>query len=146
MSEDRRSILTMLSEGKITPDEADRLLAALDREPAQALPGADAPRGAGSNRPPPKYLRVAVDTEDGHDGPTKVNIRVPMQLLRAGVRLSSIIPPHARERVNEAMARNGVPFDINAIRPENLEELVEQLNDLTVDVDQERTKVRIFCE
>ena len=144
MSEDRRSILTMLSEGKITPDEADRLLAALEREPAQALPGADAPRGSG--RPPPKYLRVAVDTEDGHDGPTKVNIRVPMQLLRAGVRLSSIIPPHARERVNEAMARNGVPFDIDAIRPENLEELVEQLNDLTVDVDQERTKVRIFCE
>lgn len=146
MSEDRRSILTMLSEGKITPDEADRLLAALEREPAQALPGADPARGSGHNRPPPKYLRVAVDTEDGHDGPTKVNIRVPMQLLRAGVRLSSIIPPDAREKVNAAMARNGVPFDINAIRPENLEELVEQLNDLTVDVDQERTKVRIFCE
>jgi hypothetical protein len=44
------------------------------------------------------------------------------------------------------MARNGVDFDINALKPENLEELVEQLNDLTVDVDQERTKVRIFCE
>ena len=147
MSEDRRSILTMLSEGKITPDEADRLLGALDREPARALPGADATAaGAGHNKPRPKYLRVAVDTEDGHDGPTKVNIRVPMQLLRAGVRLSSIIPPHARAQVNEAMARNGVPFDISAIRPENLEELVEQLNDLTVDVDQERTKVRIYCE
>ena len=145
MSEDRRSILTLLSEGKITPDEADRLLSALDREPARALPGGEAP-GPEHNRPKPKYLRVAVDTGDGHDGPTKVNIRVPMQLLRAGVRLSSIIPPHARERVNEAMARNGVPFDINAVRPENLEELVEQLNDLTVDVDQERTKVRIFCE
>jgi len=146
MSEDRRSILTMLSEGKITPDEADRLLAALEREPAQALPGAEPRGGAGHNRPPAKYLRVAVDTDDGHAGPTKVNVRVPMQLLRAGVRLSSIIPPHARERVNEAMARNGVPFDINAVRPENLEELVEQLNDLTVDVDQDRTKVRIFCE
>ena len=146
MNEDRRSILNMLSQGKITPDEADRLLAALDREPARALPGAEAGAGAGHNKPRPKYLRVAVDTEDGHDGPTKVNIRVPMQLLRAGVRLSSIIPPHARDRVNEAMARNGVPFDINAVRPENLEELVEQLNELTVDVDQERTKVRIFCE
>ena len=69
-----------------------------------------------------------------------------MQLLRAGVRLASIIPPHAREKVNAAMAENGVPFDINALKPENLEELVEQLNDITVDVDQERTKVRIFCE
>ena len=145
MSEDRRSILNMLAEGKVTADEAERLLSALDRDPARALPGAE-PAAAGHNRPPPKYLRVAVDTEDGHDGPTKVNVRVPMQLLRAGVRLSSIIPPHARAKVNEAMARNGVPFDINAVRPENLEELIEQLGELTVDVDQEKTKVRVFCE
>ncbi len=145
MSEDRRSILTMLAEGKITADEADRLLAALERQHQGVLPGAGlAP--ADHNRPKPKYLRVTVDTDEADDGPTKVNIRVPMQLLRAGVRLSSVIPPAAREKVNAAMAENGVPFDINALKPENLEELVEQLNDLTVDVDQERTKVRIFCE
>jgi hypothetical protein len=69
-----------------------------------------------------------------------------MQLLRAGVRLSSIIPPRARDEVNAAMQREGIPFDINQIKPENLEELVEHLSDLTVDVDQEKTKVRIFCE
>ena len=145
MSEDRRSILQMLAEGKVTADEAERLISALERGPTAALPGGG-PGPAGHNRAPPKYLRVAVDTEEGHGGPTKVNVRVPMQLLRAGVRLSSIIPPHARDKVNAAMARNGVDFDINALKPENLEELVEQLNDLTVDVDQERTKVRIFCE
>lgn len=145
MSEDRRSILQMLAEGKVTADEAERLIAALERPSANALPGGgSAP--AGRNRAAPKYLRVAVDTEEGHGGPTKVNVRVPMQLLRAGVRLSSIIPPHARERVNAAMARKGLDFDINTLKPENLEELIEQLNDLTVDVDQERTKVRIFCE
>lgn len=145
MSEDRRSILQMLAEGKVTADEAERLIAALERPSATALPGSG-PAPAGHNKAPPKYLRVAVDTEEGHGGPTKVNVRVPMQLLRAGVRLSSIIPPHARDKVNAAMARNGVDFDINALKPENLEELIEQLNDLTVDVDQERTKVRIFCE
>lgn len=31
MTEDRRQILTMLAEGKITTEEADRLLAAFDR-------------------------------------------------------------------------------------------------------------------
>jgi hypothetical protein len=147
MSENRRSILAMLAEGKITADEADRLLAALDRGGSGALPGGSGLAPADHNRARPKYLRVTVDTdEEGAGGPTKVNVRVPMQLLRAGVRLSSVIPPHAREKVNAAMARNGVDFDINALKPENLEELVEQLNDLTVDVDQERTKVRIFCE
>jgi hypothetical protein len=44
------------------------------------------------------------------------------------------------------MRENGIPFDINQLKPENLEELVDQLGELTVDVDQERTKVRIFCE
>jgi hypothetical protein len=144
MSQDRRSILDMLAEGKVTADEADRLLTALER-------GSERGASSGSSlaeasRPKPKYLRVAVDTQEGPEGPTKVNVRVPMQLLRAGVRLSSIIPPNARDKVNAAMAENGVPFDINALRAENLEELIEQLNDLTVDVDKERTKVRVFCE
>ncbi|MES2340120.1 MAG: hypothetical protein V4597_00450, partial [Pseudomonadota bacterium] len=141
MSEDRRSILQMLSEGKVTPDEAERLIAALERGA-----GPRAPEGAPAAKAAPKYLRVAVDTDEGHGGPTKVNVRVPMNLLRAGVRLSSIIPPQARDKVNEAMRQHGVPFDINSLKPENLEELVEQLNDLTVDVDQDRTKVRIYCE
>jgi len=145
MIDDRRSILQMLSESKITLDEADRLIAALERGHTDIPQSSNQP-AAGRNRAPSKYLRVIVDTDEDVGGPTKVNVRVPMQLLRAGVRLASIIPPHAREKVSAAMAENGVPFDINALKPENLEELVEQLNDLTVDVDQERTKVRIFCE
>lgn len=140
MSQDRLSILTMLSEGKVTPAEADRLLSAVERSPSQSAPGPD------GVRPRPKFLRVLVDSQEGADGPTKVNVRVPMQLLRAGVRLSSIIPPVARDEVNAAMAANGVPFDINSLKPENLEELIEHLNDLTIEVDKERTKVRVFCE
>ena len=94
----------------------------------------------------PKYLRVSVDTDEADEGHTKVNIRVPMQLLRAGVRLSSLIPPKARDEVNAHMREQGIPFDINQLKPENLEDLVDQLSDLTVDVDQEKTKVRIYCE
>jgi galactitol-specific phosphotransferase system IIB component len=74
-----------------------------------------------------------------------------MQLLRAGVRLAGLIPAQAREHVNEALREKGIPFDINQIRPDNLEELVDQLSDLTVDVDvngnpSEKVKVRVFCE
>jgi len=142
MNEDRRSILQMLAEGKITADEAERLLAALDRTAAPPEQAAASP----TSRNAPKYLRVAVDTEEGGDGPTKVNIRVPLSLMRAGVRLTSLIPPQARDQVNAELSKNGVAFDIGQLRPENLEDLIDQLNDLTVDVDQERTKVRIFCE
>jgi hypothetical protein len=86
-------------------------------------------------------------TEDDDRQSTKnVNIRVPMQLLRAGVRFASLIPLEARERVNIALRKDGVPFDISQIKPENLEELVDHLDDLTVDIDDKNTKVRVYCE
>ena len=44
------------------------------------------------------------------------------------------------------MAKEGIPFNIDQLRPENLEELIEHLSDFTVDVDSEDAKVRVFCE
>ena len=141
MDPDRRSILQMLADGKLSADEAERLLAAMERNGSSSL--TSTPSRSGS----PKYLRVLVDTDEpGQGGPTKVNIRVPLALVRAGVRLTSVIPPQAREHINAEMAKNGVPFDIGQIRPENLEDMIDQINDLQVAVDQERTKVRVFCE
>jgi hypothetical protein len=134
MNDNRRQILDMLSQGKINSDEAERLIAAVERS--------DAPRDTSAV----KYLRVLVDANDKIDGPTKVNVRVPMQLLRAGVRLTGVIPDHAREQVNEALRKEGISFDINKLTPDNLEEMIEQLRDLSVDVDNEYAKVRVFCE
>lgn len=153
MNEHRRQILDMLSQGKITADEAERLISALDKSVSATSSGNDAPSTAAKA----KYLRVLVDSENGdnsNQGPVKVNIRVPMQLLRAGVRLAGLIPPQAREHVNEALRDRGIPFDLSQIRPDNLEELVDQLNELTIDVDvnnrggfdDEKVKVRVFCE
>jgi hypothetical protein len=141
MSENRRQILDMLAQGKITADQAERLLAALEREPASAGSAGETRRNDKI-----KYLRVVVDAHDDVDGPTKVNVRVPMQLLRAGVKLTSIIPPRARTEVNEALRKEGIDVDIGKLTPESLEDIVEQLRDLQVDVDHERAKVRIFCE
>ncbi|MFZ0863678.1 MAG: hypothetical protein WAN18_23645 [Candidatus Sulfotelmatobacter sp.] len=148
MNEHRRQILQMLSEGKVSADEAERLISAME-EPS-ATKSDLGPKPAGKGRP--KYLRVQVDSEDGggHDGPTKVNVRVPMQLLRAGVKLAYLIPAAALQKANLAMHEKGIPVDLTQIKPDNLEELVEQLSDLTVDVDQKdadtRVKVRVFCE
>jgi hypothetical protein len=144
MSEDRRQILQMLAEGKVNADEAERLIAALEGS-GRAV---SAPAGPSPGTSRPNYLRVIVDAEDKHQPgkPVKVNIRVPMQLLRAGMRFGAMIPPAAKEKVNEALQKQGIGFDLDQMKPENLEALVDQLNDLTVDVDQEGTKVRVFCE
>ena len=140
MNNDRRAVLQMLSDGKITADEAERLLGAMERG-APSAASAPIPGHNGA----PKYLRVTVDAND-ESGPTKVNVRVPMALLRAGVRLTSLIPPEARDQVNSELAKNGVPFDISQLKPENLDDLINHLNDLQVDVDAQDAKVRVFCE
>ena len=42
---------------------------------------------------------------------------------------------------------NGMNFDVSQIKPENLEELVQHLTELSVDVEGNRgEKVRVFCE
>ena len=138
MTENTRQVLEMLAEGKITTDEADRLISALREQPP-------APGAAPAKKP--RYLRVIVDASDGTQGPVKVNIRVPLMLLRAGVRLASVIPPQAQEKVNRVLREQGVDLDISTIKPENIEELIDGLQDLTVDIEErDDVKVKVFVE
>ena len=158
MNENRRQILNMLAENKITAEEAERLLTALESNGTPAGAGSTASGPANGSRPQSSkgkatYLRVLVEAEEGshgEKGPTTVNIRVPMQLLRAGVRLASLIPAQAHQHLDEALSSHGVPLTLSQIKPENLEELIDYLDDLTVDVaSKERNanvKVRVFSE
>lgn len=146
MNESRRKVLEMLAQGKVNADQAERLIAALEKDDA-----VNSSSVATEVRPTTKfkYLRVLVDgVEEG--GPVKVNVRVPLQLLRAGVKLASLIPTQAQDSVNEALRREGIGLDLAQIKPENLEELVDSLGELTVDVDvndhTDTMKVRVFCE
>jgi hypothetical protein len=143
MTENTRMVLAMLAAGKITTDEADRLITALrgSAEPA-ATPSAS------NTDHKPRYLRVMVDSNDDKDGPTKINIRVPLQLLRAGVRLAGLMPVKAQEKVNEALREQGIDLDITKLKAENVDELIDELRDVSVDIAQERedVKIRIFSE
>lgn len=140
MNEQRKDILDMLAEGKITAEEAERLIAALERDQPAVAASADArPKGRA------KYLRVEVYSFDNGE-PGRVNVRVPLQLLRAGVQLAALIPPRALERANAELHKSGVPFDLTQLKPEQLEALVEQLDEVTLEVDQPDATVRVFCE
>ena len=143
MSEERRQILEMLASGKISADEADRVLGALQGAPATATTAA-----ATESKPAPKYLRVMVDANDKHDGPVHINVRVPIVLLRAGVRLASLIPGPAQVKVNRALHEQGIDFDVSQIKPENINEIIDQLSDVSVDIDQKSddVKIKIFAE
>ena len=141
MSEQRRQVLQMLAEGKITADEAERLIDALEREQPESRPGA-----VSRPKPRPKYLRVVVVDNSAGEVPSRVDVRVPLQLLRAGVRLMTLVPPQALTRVNAELAKKGVPIDLAELKPQQLEELIDQLDEVTVDVEDPDSKVHVYCE
>jgi hypothetical protein len=133
----------MLANGRINADEAERLLNAVENGPIVDVTPA---RTFGAS----KYLRVMIerDPDKDDDEQTRVNIRVPIQLLRAGVKLKGLLPDEARDQLNEALREKGVGFDVNQFKAENLDELLANLNDLSIDVDKKsrKAKIRIFCE
>lgn len=143
MTEQRRQVLEMLAEGKVTADEAERLISALEREQPPSAAEATA-----SRKPRPKYLRVAVSWPEapGSYGPGRVNIRIPLQLLRAGVRIASLLPPQALAKANVELAKAGMPIDLTELKPQHIEELIDQLGEASVDVDDPGSQVQIFCE
>lgn len=146
MAESRKRILEMLAEKKITVDEAERLLAAIGSGEGTEDKSSDK---APDRKLPYKYLRVEVQPgskgEGGHDA-NKVNIRVPMNLIRAGMKLTSLIPSQAADKVNEALKEKGIDFDMRNLKAEDIEELIEALGDLEVDVQDGREKVHVYVE
>jgi hypothetical protein len=143
MNDERKRILQMLSEGKITVDEAERLLEAIPRAMGSQGEGGGLPMQRAARKP--KYLRIEVNS--GKPGKAdRVNIRVPLGLLKAGVRLKGLIPGDAAARVNSALKDKGI--DLDSLKGNALEELLENLADLEVNVNEgsDGDTVRIFCE
>ena len=150
MSENEKRILEMLANTEISVDEAHRLLSALEPEGTRPriTPGAEAeaaPKARG------KYLRVKVVPGPGHEHDEDaelVNVRVPLSLIRSGMRLTSVlpVPPEVRERINGALREKGIGLDTRNLKPEDLDELIEALGDLEVKVISDKEIVKVFVE
>jgi hypothetical protein len=152
MSDNRKKILEMLAEKKISADDALRLLDAIDAgEGGKTDAGReDSSRPDTAVKSKSKYLRVTVTPGDSHTDPEhadRVNVRVPMALIRAGIKLTSLIPPEALDKANSALREKGINFDVRNIKPEDIEDLIDALGDMQVDVDSARgDKVKVFVE
>ena len=144
MSVDRKRILGMLAEGKITADEAEALLDALSPSAEESsadlpAPASDWPTGPSATGTP-KFMYVKVTGKD------KVDVKVPLGLLRAGLKLTSLIPPQAMDQINESMGEAGMSIDFNNLKPEDIEDLITNLREMEVNVHSaDGDNVRVFC-
>ncbi len=143
MIEERRRILNMMAEGKLNAVEAEALLDALAQSQGTQL--APVKVQTQTETAAPKYLRVLVEGEQDSK-PNKVNVRVPLDLIRAGMRLAVLIPTVAYEPVNRALKEKGIEVDISKFKADDLEGLVAHLQELHVDVNDGNEHVRVFCE
>lgn len=134
MNNPRMKILEMLAEGKISADEASALLEKINTsEKAEEPKPADVEPGSRS----PRYLRVVVDSSDGD----KINVKVPMSLIRTGIKLSALMPENAADAVKE----QGI--DLGALKDLPADELIDALRELEVDVDSaDGDTIRVFTE
>lgn len=143
-----RRILDLLAAGRINADQAERLLAAV-RGGHGAADGSPVSGTPAEAKAKPRYLRVLIegDEKENHG---RINVRVPLALVRAGVKLSRILPESAQRRINEALAEKDLDFDLNSVKPQDIDALVDHLGELTVDIDgrdgDDKGTVRIFCE
>jgi Asp-tRNA(Asn)/Glu-tRNA(Gln) amidotransferase B subunit len=149
MSEDRARILNMLAEGKINAEEAERLLDALDSRTAAEAPAATAASLPYKGDPAPllnalpKYLHVKVDGNEGE----KVDVKVPLALVRSGLKLTSLIPPQAMAEINEQMTDKGISIDFTNLKPEDIDELIEALREMEINIDgKDGETVRVYAE
>ncbi|HEX2730003.1 MAG TPA: hypothetical protein VHM70_00300 [Polyangiaceae bacterium] len=145
MIEEQRRILNMMAEGKLSAAEAESLFDAMTDNKTSTVAPARFQSDPQPLSAPPKYLRVLVeDQEEGK--PNKVNVRVPLELIRAGMRLAALLPAVAYEPVNRALKGQGIDIDISKFKPDDLENLVTHLQELHVDVADGNEKVRVYCE
>jgi hypothetical protein len=138
MSEERKKVLEMLASGKITADEAEKLLDKLSSNASNATPGVETPpTSAATGTAKPKYLRIVVD-QPGHK---EVNVRIPLSLVRSGRGLLAIMPKH----VNERLAEYGI--NAGSFSKMDINDLDHAMRELNIDVEKGNgEKVRIFCE
>jgi hypothetical protein len=141
MSDDTRRVLDLLAQGKITPEEAHELLRAL------GAPRTDDSATRAQSGEPPRYLRVNVHrtAREGYRD-KDVSIRVPMAIIRSGIRFGALIPGLARERMTARLRERGVDVDLTKIDPTMIESLLKDLGEVNIDVNGGEEQVRITCE
>jgi hypothetical protein len=143
MSDDTRRVLDLLAQGKVTVEEADRLLRAITldepRRPEAGAPPAD--------RAKLRWVRIAVHTpaKEGHRD-KDVNIRVPIAIVKSGMRLGALIPGMAGEQVSARLRERGLDIDFSKLDAAAIDEVLKELGDTNIEIDSGKAQVRITCE
>ena len=137
---ERTRILNMISEGKITVEEAEKLLDALDKRSSDETEALELKDKRGRK---PKKLHVNIDSSENAKK-SKVDIHIPLSIIRTfGPIIVKNLPPEAKAE----MDKSGVNF---AQIVEDIDKIIlEGSDEDIVNIDTEgddAAKIRIYLE
>lgn len=154
-TDDTRRILDMLQAGKITVDEADRLIKALSSDRPAETATADAADTATDGRERVRWIRINIQkpaSDAGHKA-KNMNIRVPIAIVKGGMRLGAIIGTFAGEKAARRMKAEGLDIDLAKISSDlsqmngpEFDEFLRSLNETNIEIDDGKSQVRITTE
>lgn len=132
MSEERRKILEMVAEGKITPEQADKLLGALKESSERS-----------------RFFCVRVS--DKNSGRVKTKVDIPISVLKIASKIGAIFKGVVPEK-GFKMNISGKEIYLDEMTPEIIERILDEITEggrfTLVEVDDEETKehVEVFIE
>ena len=144
MSENQKKILQMLAEGKISVAEAERLISLIgtDKDNRSEL-------NSTTSKSSSRFFHIVVEPKPGASSQRRhgrVNVRVPFAMIRAGMKLATLIPPEAADKVNGAMKEKGMSFDVRNLKSEDFEDIITALQSSEINVDTDDETVRVYAE
>jgi hypothetical protein len=101
MDEEKLLILKMVQEGKITAEEAANLLDALNIGKDSKKQGEDSAEKGGGK--PGRWLRVIVT--ETKSGKSRANIRIPLGVINAGMKMGAHFAPQIHGVYNDEIAK-----------------------------------------
>jgi hypothetical protein len=139
MSEETIKVLEMIKEGKITPEEGEKLLSAMRMD--------GAPDAHGAKKAKHTMLRVRVDVSDPEKKEqAKVNINVPLTLAKKAAGLISLIPNDAKAELS-AKGIDLASIDIAELIGMFEDGLItEELVNVQAGDDEKGARVRIYVD
>ncbi|MGC1107197.1 MAG: hypothetical protein WA876_11720 [Candidatus Acidiferrales bacterium] len=149
MSAETKKILEMLAAGKLSPDDAERLLDKLSGAAASAEqvnsqtaagPTSGTSAGAPGNAPGakrPRFLRIQVQRPGRED----VDVRVPLGVARCGRHWAAFLPL----RVADKLSEYGIDFgSLDAMNDQEFQAAIDRMN---VNIQGRNGKrVRVYAE
>ena len=75
-----------------------------------------------------------------------MNIRVPLPILKGGMRLGALLPGSLGENIGARLRERGFDCDFSNLDSATIDAVFSELTDMGIDVESGKAQVRISCE